>query len=284
MKEIKGVYAMYKTIDISERKGNGFNDLTGESFGRLTVIGLSPRRSGRKSYWVCQCNCGNKIVVRSDILKAGATQSCGCIKKEQDKINLTVNHSHKESRTRLYTTWLGMKQRCYDENTETYARYGSKGIKVCDDWINDYPAFAEWARNNGYSDDLTIERIDVYSNYSPSNCTWISHSEQANNRRSTIWVEWDGKRQNLKQWSKELGISYGALNSRYNRDNLRPPELFKPLNKKYMPRELSWNGQTKNLADWAREYDLQPRTVQERYKRGIRPPELFEPVKKMTPR
>lgn len=271
---------MYETIDVSENRGSRFNDLTGEKFGRLTVIGLSPRRSGRKSYWVCQCNCGNKVVVRSDILKAGTTQSCGCIKKEQDKINLTANRSHKESRTHLYNTWLGMKQRCYDKNTKTYKYYGERGIKVSDEWKNDYTNFAEWARENGYSEDLTIERIDVNGDYSPDNCTWISFEEQMNNRRSSIMIEWNGQTKNLKQWSEELDLPYRTLNSRYNRDNLRPPELFKPLNRKYMPKLVTWNNETNDLATWARKYELHPKTVQQRYNRGIRPPELFEPVKK----
>lgn len=84
---------MFEIIDVSERKGNKFSNLTGQKFGRLTVLGLSPKKSGRKSYWVCQCSCGNKTVVRSDILKNGSTMSCGCLKKEQDEKNL--DHTRK---------------------------------------------------------------------------------------------------------------------------------------------------------------------------------------------
>lgn len=271
---------MHETIDVSKNRGSRFNDLTGENFGRLTVIGLSPRRSGRKSYWICQCNCGNKAVARGDILKAGTTQSCGCMKKEQDRINLTANHSHKESGAHLYNAWLGMKQRCYDKNSETYKYYGERGIKVSDEWKNDYIKFAEWARENGYSEILTIERIDVNGDYSPDNCTWIPFVDQMNNRRSSIMIEWNGQIKNLKQWSAELGLPYSTIHTRYTRDNLRPPKLFKPLNKKYMPKLVIWNNETNNLATWSRKYGLNRKTVQHRYNRDLRPPELFEPVKR----
>lgn len=76
---------MFETIDISNRKGNGFNDLTGKKFGRLTVLGLSEKKSGRKSYWVCECDCGNKKLVRSDSLKRGQVQSCGCLKRNRTR-------------------------------------------------------------------------------------------------------------------------------------------------------------------------------------------------------
>ena len=228
----KGGYIMnFEIIDISERKGNGFDDLTGNEYGRLTVIGLSPKVSGRKSYWVCKCLCGNKHVVRSDSLKSGNVQSCGCLKKEQDKENLSKNHRHKESHTHLHNTWLGMKGRVSNPNNERYAGYGGRGIAMYPDWFNSYETFRDWALKNGYSPELTIERIDNDGDYEPKNCKWIPFPEQANNRRSTIWVEWNGKKQNIAQWSEELGIKYGTLNARYNRGD-RPPHLFREVIKK----------------------------------------------------
>src|SRR5699024_3844985 len=186
----------FETIDTSERKGNGFDDLTGNKYGRLTVIGLSPKVSGRKSYWVCECTCDNKHVVMSDSLKSGNVQSCGCLKKEQDKENLTKHHRHKESHTRLHNTWIGMKGRVSNPNNERYARYGGRGIAMHPGWFNSYETFRDWALKNGYSPELTIERIDNDGNYEPGNCEWKPFSEQANNRSSTIWVEWNGKTQN----------------------------------------------------------------------------------------
>lgn len=220
---------MFKTIDVSERKGNGFNDLTGKRFERLRVIGLSAKKSGRKSYWVCKCDCGNKKLVRSDSLKDDSIKSCGCLKKEQDEINLTKHHRHMEAGTPLYTRWQGIKARCYYKDSHCYEFYGGRGIRVCEEWKNSYEAFAEWARNNGYSKELTIERIDVNGDYCPENCTWVTQQEQNNNRRSNVWIEWRGMRKNIQQWSECLNFDYGTLHSRYYRNGLRPPELFKPL-------------------------------------------------------
>lgn len=165
------------------------------------------------------------------MLKSGNTKSCGCLKKEQDNKNLdrtthgdSIRHNHK----RIYDEWLGIKARTENPNDANYPKYGGRGIKICDDW-HEYNNFKRWASENGYNDSLTIERIDVNGDYEPSNCTWISGERQADNRRTTVWIEWDGRRQNLKQWSKELGINYGTLNSRYHRSGMRPPELFFPV-------------------------------------------------------
>lgn len=218
----------YDVIDTSERKGNGFNDLTGNKYGRLTVVGLSPKKSGRKSFWVCKCLCGNEHLVRSDSLKSGNVQSCGCLKKEQDKDNLTKNHRHKESHTHLHNTWLRMKARVSNRNNKRYERYGGRGITMCDDWFNSYESFRDWAKANGYNENFTIERVDVNGNYEPNNCTWIPFAEQANNRTTTIWVEWEGRKQNIAQWAKELGFNRGTLYDRYHRGD-RPPYLFREL-------------------------------------------------------
>lgn len=208
-------------------KGQNIVDKTGERYGRLKVISMSDKRSGRKTFWNCICDCGNEKVVRSDSL--GSIQSCGCLKKEQDRKNLTKNHRHKQSGKRIYNTWMGMKMRCTNKNSDSYKRYGALGIKVCDEWMNSFDVFYEWAMNNGYDDNLTIERMDYLGNYTPENCTWIPHNEQAINRRSTVWIEWNGEKHYLKKWSELLGINYGTLSSRYNRSGMRPPELFEPV-------------------------------------------------------
>ena len=224
---------MFETIDISNRKGNGFNDLTGKKFGRLTVLGLSEKKSGRKSYWVCECDCGNKKLVRSDSLKRGQVQSCDRKKKEQNKINLdrtthgdTPTGEHK----RLWEIWQGIKQRTSNPNNKSYARYGGRGISVCEEWRENYVNFRDWALNNGYSDNLTIERIDVNGDYCPENCRWATVKEQCNNRRTNVLIEWNGKTQNIERWSEETGIPYKILHDRYRRYGIKPPELFEPVN------------------------------------------------------
>ena len=193
------------------------NDLTGKKFGKLEVIGVHDTGS-RKTYYVCQCDCGNVKVVRADALISGATKSCGCIKKEQDKINLSANHKHKMSGTRIYETWQDMKRRCYNKQNARYDRYGGRGITVCDEWLNNFQSFYDWAISNGYSDDLTIDRIDNDGNYEPSNCRWSTAKEQCNNRGSNINITIGNATKSLMCWCEIFNVDYKKVYARYKRN------------------------------------------------------------------
>ena len=193
------------------------NDLTGKKFGKLEVIGVHDTGS-RKTYYVCQCDCGNINVVRADALISGATKSCGCIKKEQDKINLSANHKHKMSGTRIYETWQDMKRRCYNKQNARYDRYGGRGITVCDEWLNNFQSFYDWAISNGYSDDLTIDRIDNDGNYEPSNCRWSTAKEQCNNRGSNINITIGNATKSLMRWCEIFNVDYKKVYARYKRN------------------------------------------------------------------
>lgn len=193
------------------------NDLTGKKFGKLEVIGVHDTGS-RKTYYVCQCDCGNVKVVRADALISGATKSCGCIKKEQDKTNLTANHKHKMSGTRIYETWQDMKRRCYNKQNARYDRYGGRGITVCDEWLKNFQSFYDWAISNGYSDDLTIDRIDNDGNYEPSNCRWSTAKEQCNNRGSNINITIGNATKSLMCWCEIFNVDYKKVYARYKRN------------------------------------------------------------------
>lgn len=193
------------------------NDLTGQRFGRLTVIGLDDRGT-RKTYFFCKCDCGAVKSIRSDSLLAGAIRSCGCMKREQDRVNLEANHSHKMSKTRPYEIWQGMKKRCYNEHDARYDRYGGRGITVCDEWKEDFPAFYDWAINNGYADNLTIDRIDNDKGYSPSNCRWASAKEQSRNRSTNIKIKIGNATKTLKEWCEIFELDYATIQMRYKRD------------------------------------------------------------------
>ncbi len=194
-----------------------WNDLTGKRFGRLTVIKqvksyVSPKGIPNIQ-WLCRCDCGNETIVRSGALTTGHTQSCGCYGIEMGKI-ATVKHL--QSYTRLYRVWAAMKQRCYNPNSSSYNAYGGRGITVCDDWIDDFVPFYEWAMTNGYNPDAprgecTIDRIDNDKGYSPDNCRWISSEKQANNKQQTVWVEMNGEKKSLKQWCDIYQINYGCV-------------------------------------------------------------------------
>ena len=193
------------------------NDLTGKKFGMLTVIGIDDRGT-RKTYWMCQCDCGNVKSVRSDSLQSGAIKSCGCLKKKQDAMNLTSNHSHKMSGTRLFGEWQGMKGRCFNKNNARFARYGGRGITVCDEWRDDFSAFARWAVENGYDEKLTLDRIDNDKSYSPENCRWADARTQSRNRSTNVVVTIGNSTRTLTEWCEIFHLDPRTVFARYRRN------------------------------------------------------------------
>lgn len=188
-------------------------DLIGQRFGRLVVIEKSEKRdSGGNVFWLCKCDCGKDTLVSTHSLKVGHCKSCGCYKidvnREQGKQCFT---KHGKKYTRIYNIWCSMKQRCYGKNVKSYKYYGARGITICDEWKNDFMSFYNWAMNNGYQDNLTIDRINVNGNYEPNNCRWCTVLEQSNNRRSNHLVVYNGVEMTVKQLSELCDIQYHTL-------------------------------------------------------------------------
>ena len=228
-----------------------FKDLTGKRFGRLEVLGVARKvTSGKREryYWACRCDCGNEKEVRTDCLTSGNTRSCGCMRDEQAAINVVVNHTHKASMTRPYHIWQKIKDRCQNPNVPCYKRYGGRGIKICEEWL-DPEKFMIWALGNGYSDDLTIDRIDNNGNYEPSNCRWADIKTQCRNRRSNVIVEYQGQEMTLIEASERSGINYGTLRQRYRKGE-REQKLFRPVLKQQ--RLVEYNGEAITLKEMSK--------------------------------
>lgn len=144
-------------------------------------------RYGCKSEKFSECKClfcGNNLPKRKPS-EQGLYCGRNCYMKHREQLEIKPNLKTGESRTRLYRTWLGMKRRCLKSNCRDFKNYGGRGIKICKDWLGGFLIFKDWAINNGYTDELTIERINVNGNYSPENCTWITIGDQAKNKRNS---------------------------------------------------------------------------------------------------
>ena len=176
-------------------------DLTGKKFGNLTVISKSDSIN-RKSYWICKCDCGNKTIVRASNLKSGHTKSCGCYKKTRE---IEANTVHGLSNTRIHRIWDNIKTRCLNKNSPAFRLYGGRGITICEEWKNSFIEFYQWAISSGYSDKLSIDRIDTNGNYCPDNCRWVSMKVQQNNRTNNRILSIGDTSHTLAEWSEISG-------------------------------------------------------------------------------
>jgi len=169
--------------NIKRRKD--LKNLIGESFHYWSVIGYDDSKSiNRHSYWFCECKCGEVRSVRADQLRSLKSKSCGCHKKEAVKKRA---FKHGMCETKIHKRWTAMRQRCSNPKSSRYENYGAKGIKVCKEW-DDFNNFYNWAVENGYSEDLIIDRIDNNGNYEPSNCRFISNKAQQLNKSTNRLV------------------------------------------------------------------------------------------------
>jgi hypothetical protein len=198
------------------------NNLENKKFNNLKLIQFHHKGKGGE-YWTCVCDCGNtKIIKLSDVV-GGKIKSCGCLSKKTNLI-------HGKSYCDLYhSVWTGIKQRCFNEKSRDYPRYGGRGITVCEEWKNDFMSFYYWAIKNGYKKGLSLDRINNDGNYCPENCRWATPKEQSNNTRANHIIKYKGVEKTLTEWRRFFNISESNMYSRIKKYGENSELLFKDL-------------------------------------------------------
>lgn len=187
--------------------------LTGRIFGRLLVLGIAGSGKRGSTYWDCVCQCGRTTTVLGVSLANGKTKSCGCYGQEFPSRRVH-GHATKRFTTREYRAWCSMKARCSNPKNPGYARYGGRGIKVCDRWENSFERFFE---DLGPKPSIahTLGRINNDKHYEPGNVKWSTPLEQANNRSSNTFIEIDGVKRTLADWERLSGVPQRVIGRRY---------------------------------------------------------------------
>jgi hypothetical protein len=206
----------------------------GDKFGRLTVISIGDRIPcgiSTAATWTCRCECGNIVSRRKDGLLRPGVKSCGCFIRDI-RVLEPSRRTHGESNRNLtpeYRSWKHMLRRCTSPKNPAYGEYGGRGITVCDEWLHSYETFL---RDMGRKPTPlhSIDRKENDGPYAPDNCRWATKSEQSNNRRNVITLEFQGKRQTITQWARDMGINDATLRDRIKKFGYSPEmALTKPV-------------------------------------------------------
>ena len=176
-------------------------ELTGASFGRLSIIKQAENIGGRTA-WKCKCDCGRGCVVRGNDLRQGRQVSCGHCRQSAD--NGRFSHGHAVGkRSRTYRCWASMLSRCNNSNFTQYSDYGGRGICVAETWQD----FATFLKDMGECPEgMTIDREDNNGNYCKENCRWATRIQQNRNRRDTPKLSYQGVTQSVPDWAEQLGV------------------------------------------------------------------------------
>lgn len=225
----------------------------GMRFGRLTVI---RQIEFKRPKWECRCDCGNIVEVLSSNLTSNHTISCGC-----------AHITHGMSDSRQYRIYQGMKQRCTNERCAAYQNYGARGIYICEEWAgkNDFPNFQKWISDNindpinGYNEFKSIDRIDVNGPYAPWNCRWVYKDDQDNNRRSNVFITFNGETHTIAEWSKILLIPDHVIWYRYI-NNWNTEDVLDPNVRNHI-RYVDYDGMQISINDLADKYNINKHTL-----------------------
>lgn len=184
------------------------DSLIGTKRNKLTILSHFKKGKNKCNYFRCLCECGRVAEIRANHLFNDNQETCGRFHKKYE--NSKVGEA-------LYSAWSGMMHRCYDTNHHKYSSYGARGIKICNEWQNNYDVFYNWAINNGYKLGLWLERINNNGNYCPENCRWATRKEQMRNTRRTKYIHYQGEMLCLAEWCENLNLCYSTIINRLNR-------------------------------------------------------------------
>ena len=187
-------------------------DLIGNKYGRLTVVSLAPRSNSGLTRWGCVCNCGTEVCVVGADLKRGHTESCGCLKRE----NQALPKVHGKAGTKGYHVWASIKDRVFNPKCKAYPSYGGRGITMHPEWAKDFVKFEAYMGQKP-SPAHTVERIDNSKGYEPGNVKWALPAEQNRNQRSNRYISFNGTTKLLVEWAEDLNMSMSTLHGRLRR-------------------------------------------------------------------
>lgn len=211
------------------------NAYIGKRFSRLFVID-GCAKFGRSDYYNCVCDCGNKVVVKRHKLKTRHTQSCGCLQKERAKEANTVHGMSKN--TPEYGIWKAMKRRCLSEDDEAYHNYGGRGIKINQLWVDSFEDFFKYVGNRP-SIRHSIDRIENNGNYDVGNVRWATKKEQAQNRSTSVWIEYNHMKMVQKDWADYLGVSPQRIDYLLNHKGMVFSDIYNLLKNKNDRRRIN---------------------------------------------
>ena len=202
-------------------------DFTNKRFGKIVCVKPLRVNNHKEVVWLCKCDYGNFCEKSSGAFKnISKIASCGCMKGKKPHMTNLELKNYKP----IHECYVNMKTRCYNPNYELYSRYGGRGIKVCDEWKDNFKEFYNWAIN-GWKKGLTLDRINNDDDYKPDNCRWVDRIEQANNRHTNYLIKYKGRIKTMAQWSRILKIDYSFIQIRMYK-NKTMEEVVKEWNLK----------------------------------------------------
>lgn len=202
------------------------NDFIGKKIGEITILSylgkIKKDNGDNHRFWLGECKCGKQMILRQTEIIKETRKSCHKCNKASYKHGLT--------NTRIFNIWQNMRGRCNCNTNYDYKDYGGRGIKVCDEWNNNFINFYNWAMNNGYDETLTLDRINVNGNYEPNNCRWADNYQQANNKRNTKKYKYNNRFYTIRELSNLSGLKYSTIQSRlYKNWSVEKAIALKPV-------------------------------------------------------